>query len=66
MQQVDYLVSQKDDTLSRTSVNMVKVLMNRELAMSYSITGLDKNRQKTKKVFKGTRACFVIESECIT
>jgi hypothetical protein len=58
------MLSEKEDcTLSRTVASMLKVLLTRELAIQFSMTGLGKKRRREKLVFKGSSACRLIERE---
>lgn len=61
--QVPFLVAQREVTLSRTLVNMIKCLITRHLACQYSLTGLVGHRVNTKNRLIGTKTIHVIESE---
>jgi hypothetical protein len=58
------MLSEKEDfTLPRTVSSMLKVLLSRELATQFSMTGLGKKRRREKLVFMSSSACRLIERE---
>ena len=47
----------------RDTRSLLKLMVSRELAIKYSVTGMDPRRQRTKLIFKDTACCRFIEGE---
>ncbi|XP_018019467.1 uncharacterized protein LOC108675923 [Hyalella azteca] len=58
---IPILVTSKDSTLNKTATSMLKLLLTRELALAFSMTGLGLRRQRTKMKFDNSPSCLAIE-----
>ncbi|XP_047736003.1 uncharacterized protein LOC125177735 [Hyalella azteca] len=58
---IPILVACKESTLNRSATSMLKMLLTRDLALKYTMTGLGLRRQRAKIKFENSPACIAID-----